>query len=139
MPKAKARQAKPKVKKVVRKPTPVEARVATLEARLAEWGPKLDVQFVELMARVDKLEMRAPVPGPQGLPGPKGDPGLPGPKGDTGHPGPQGAKGEKGDPGQAGPPGSKGEKGDPGPQGAKGQKGDPGPVGPPGPRGENVP
>ena len=65
MPKAKVRQAKPKARKAARRASAPEARLATLEARFAEWGPKLDAPFEELIKRVEALEQRAPVPGPK--------------------------------------------------------------------------
>ncbi len=139
MPKAKVRQARSETRMGARKPTSLETRLAALEARFAEWVPKLDAQCAEIIARMEALEKRAPVPGPKGE---KGDSGLQGPKGekgDAGPVGPPGSKGERGEPGPAGPLGPKGEKGDPGPQGAKGEKGDPGPAGPPGPRVETAP
>lgn len=82
--------------------------------------------------------------GPQGIPGPQGEPGtvmfealtpeqlqlLKGPKGD---PGRDGEAGPKGDPGEKGDPGPQGAQG---PQGLPGAKGDTGPQGATGPRGE---
>ncbi len=139
MPKAKVRQARSETRKGARKPTPLETRLSALEARFEEWGAKLDTQFAQLIARVEALEKRAPVPDPKGE---KGDPGPQGPKGekgDAGPVGPPGSKGASGEPGPAGSLGLKGEKGDPGPQGAKGEKGDPGPAGSPAPRVEIAP
>ncbi len=127
MPKDKVRQARSETRKGARKPTPLETKLAALEAHFSEWGPKIDAQIAEVIGRMEALEKRAPVPGP---------------KGDKGDSGSQGLKGEKGDTGPVGPPGPKGERGEPGlagPAGPKGDKGDPGPVGPPGHSAETVP
>lgn len=88
------------------------------------------------------VESQLPLPpvaeGPQGPPGPQGEPGPAGPQGPQGEPGPQGEKGEQGapgpqgDPGPEGPQGPKGDQGEPGPQGPKGDTGDTGPQGPQG-------
>lgn len=69
-------------------------------------------------------------PGPAGPPGPAGDPGPIGPQGPQGEPGPIGPQG---DPGPVGPAGPQGSQGEPGPIGPAGPQGDPGPTGPPGP------
>lgn len=71
----------------------------------------------------------AEITGPQGTPGPQGDPGEPGvqgPKGDPGEQGPTGPQGEPGPKGDTGPQGEKGETGTQGEQGPAGPKGDPG-------------
>lgn len=65
--------------------------------------------------------------GPQGPPGPQGEPGPEGPPGPTGETGPAGPQGEKGDTGATGPMGLPGETGAQGPIG---------PIGPEGPQGE---
>lgn len=111
-----------------------------------------------LADRLDVLEKRAPIPGPEGKPGRDGKDGESivgpmGPPGERGLPG-ESIKGEKGDPGERGDPGEsivgpagpqgehglpgesiKGEKGDPG---EKGLDGSPGPAGPPGIPGESI-
>ncbi|MDP3106958.1 hypothetical protein [Hydrogenophaga sp.] len=56
--------------------------------------------------RIEELEARAPVPGPQG------ERGLPGGRGATGEPGAPGADGAQGLQGEQGPPGPQGPKGD---------------------------
>lgn len=71
----------------------------------------------------------AEITGPQGTPGPQGNPGEPGvqgPKGDPGEQGPTGPQGEPGPKGDTGPQGEKGETGTQGEQGPAGPKGDPG-------------
>lgn len=71
----------------------------------------------------------AEITGPQGTPGPQGDPGEPGvqgPKGDPGEQGPTGPQGEPGPKGDTGPQGEKGETGTQGEQGPAGPAGDPG-------------
>jgi hypothetical protein len=71
------------------------------------------------------------VRGPQGDPGPAGEPGIRGPAGETGPPGPAGEDSTVlGPPGETGPIG---ETGSPGPQGVAGEIG---PAGPPGAQGE---
>lgn len=116
-----------------------------------------------LAQRIEVLEQRSPLSGPQGE---KGDPGPPGEKGDPGPAAPPVSieelaaklvsdqemrtvlRGEKGDPGPAGEPGPQGERGEKGeagavgepgpqgPQGDRGEKGDVGPQGEPGTPGE---
>lgn len=78
-----------------------------------------------------------PIPGPQGLIGPQGNPGNPGSPG-IGIQGVPGIDGEIGDDGPLGPPGLPGATGDTGAVGATGQRGfdgDDGEEGLPGPRG----
>lgn len=86
-------------------------------------------------ARLEALEARAAVPGPEGekgapgekgQPGNDGEPGAQGPQGERGEPGQQGEKGEPGDPGAPGAAGERGMDGAPGRDGVSGQKGDPG-------------
>ncbi len=89
----------------------------------------------QIIEAIRALEQRAPLPGPQGDPGPAGPQGIPGVPGPQGADGPQGQPGPAGPQGIAGPQGPIGPQGDPGPQGiqgvagapgAKGDKGDPG-------------
>ena len=87
-----------------------------------------------LRDRVAALEKKAPVPGPRGPQGPKGDPG---PKGDKGDQGVPGLKGDKGDAGLQGPQGEHGPIGLQGVQGEKGDKGDQGDPGLMGPAGSS--
>ncbi|TWW60424.1 EMI domain-containing protein 1 [Takifugu flavidus] len=75
----------------------------------------------------------APIPGPQGPPGPVGPPG---PKGPMGPPGPSGQNGKPGAPGTQGPVGPKGDRGERGPLGYPGERGSRGEPGAAGPKGE---
>lgn len=79
------------------------------------------------LAAVQSEQRAAPIAGPAGEVGPRGEPGQPGARGEKGEPGPQGAVGE---------PGPRGERGEKGDTGEPGLAGEPGPVGPPGPKGD---
>lgn len=63
----------------------------------------------DLAARVAALESRAPVAGPQGAPGPRGEPGPPGATGPQGEQGPPGATGRRGSTGPQGEQGAAGQ------------------------------
>lgn len=85
--------------------------------------------------RVESLEARAPVPGPQGPAGPQGAIGAQGPQGATGAIGPIGPQGEPGPAGPMGPQGEPGPAGAQGPMGFQGLRGPAGPAGAIGPDG----
>jgi len=82
--------------------------------------------------RVRALEQQAPVPGPQGQPGPAGRDGK------DGAPGERGEKGADGLPGRDGAPGERGEKGADGLPGRDGAPGERGEKGAPGADGKSV-
>ena len=93
---------------------------------------ELDVAIAEntrLKARLEALEARAMVPGPQGPAGKDGAVGAPGEVGKDGAPGRDGAHGRDGKDGKdgrdgmPGTTGPRGEKGDPGPKGDQGASG----------------
>jgi hypothetical protein len=89
-----------------------------------------------ILARIEALEARQLIPGPQGIPGADG---LHGPKGDKGDTGERGIEGFPGDQGERGYPGERGEQGlqgIPGERGEKGMDGLPGEQGLQGERGE---
>ncbi len=86
-----------------------------------------------LLARIETLEQRQGVAGPQGE---RGEKGMDGRDGVIGPAGPQGEKGLTGDRGEQGPVGAPGEKGLDGVPGPPGPKGDTGERGPQGERGE---
>jgi integrin beta 3 len=106
---------------------------------------------VALRARIDVLEARSAVPGPEGQPGkdgavgPAGEPGAPGRDGTDGAPGLDGKDGAPGRDGSTGPAGKDGEPGRDGRDGVDGapgldgRDGAPGPAGPQGPQGERGP
>ena len=89
-----------------------------------------------LRARVEALEGRAAVQGPEGAQGPAGSDGAPGLDGRDGAPGPTGKDGRDGVDGKDGAPGAQGAQGD---RGAKGDTGPAGPVGMCGDVGERGP
>ena len=62
-------------------------------------------------------------PGPEGPPGPQGEPGPPGPQGEPGPQGPQGEPGPQGPQGEPGPEGPPGEDGSDGADGTDGADG----------------
>jgi hypothetical protein len=86
----------------------------------------LGEQVTSLASRIDVLEKRDPVPGPQGE---RGEQGAKGERGEDGEPG---AQGEAGAAGRDGKDGADGKDGGIGPQGAAGPPGKAGETGPAG-------
>lgn len=83
---------------------------------LVKVGAKLDGETLNLNNRLDALEAKASIPGPQGIPGPAGPQGIagvgqPGPAGLQGIPGPAGVQGIQGPIGLQGPIGPQGPAG----------------------------
>lgn len=107
---------------------PLLTKIAVLEARPIGYGTKdawdgLQETLADLRTRLMSVEGRAPVPGPQGPQGDRGEPGTVGPKGMDGAIGPAGERGPMGEVGQRGPMGDKGESGLNGKDGAPGLNG----------------
>ncbi len=63
MSRAKTRSAKPQIKRIVRQPSTLTARVKGLETRIAQWGLEHDAQFAGLAQRIETLEKRASLSG----------------------------------------------------------------------------
>lgn len=131
--------------------TPVTASdLADAISGISTTDPALKDALQSLAQKVAALEAAVDVPGPQGEPGPTGEPGEPGPTGAPGQPGSDGADGAPGKDGSTpsvqaalvdgrlvvtingaaydlgpvvGPPGPQGPQGEPGPPGPQGEPG----------------
>lgn len=144
---------------------PLLARIAALEARLAEpvpppafdegratevcqreiaklppAAPPVEPELVRslIVESVQKIVKALP-PGPRGEPGPQGERGETGPPGERGEAGAKGDPGERGERGEPGEAGTRGERGEPGAKGETGERGEPGERGLQGERGSEGP
>ena len=109
-----------------------EQIVAAVKAHLQPLREALGASKAEnsaLGGRIEALEARMPIAGPEGPKGEKGADGLPG---NDGAPGLHGKDGRNGADGKDGPPGLDGKDGVPGLDGKDGKDGAPGEPGPPG-------